>query len=465
ALGGAVLGVLIAIWGSTALRAVPMIAAFPIKFQTGLDAVGLTFAIVLGLLCGVISGAPPALQLAAVDPQSALRAGVRARGRSRVRNVLMGVEVALALVVLVMAGLFVQRFSETRDTDPGFRVEGVLLAVYDVSAREIDDAAARDLAATLLSRLRALPDVESAAIATSVPLDIHGVALRPFALEGRARISADLDRALSNVVTPEYFRTMGIELSAGRDFADLRDVAAAPQAIVNEEFARRYLDGAEPLGRRLEAAGRQYVITGVARNSLYDAFGEPPKAIVYYSYRDRPYSSGEIHVRTRAGIELTLAPELRRIMREIDPSVPIYDVRTLNDHVERNLFFRRVPARIFVVLGPLLLLLAAIGIYAVVDYSVARRTSEMGVRLALGATAGRVAAQVAGENLRVVGVGALIGWTIAFLVYIHVAPGAPLDVSAFVGVPILLLLVAAAASLLPARRAGRIDPLVALRQE
>ncbi len=465
ALGGVVLGMLIALWGSSALRAVPMIAAFPIKFQTGLDAVTLTFAMTLGILCGVIAGAPPALHLAGIDPQSALRAGVRARGKSRMRNALMGVEVALALVVLVVAGLFLRRFSETRDTDPGFRVEGVVLAAYDLSARQFDDAAARDLAATLLARLRALPGVEGAAIARSVPLDIHGLPLRSFVLEGRASSGAEPDRALSNLVTPDYFKAMGIALVAGSDFADLRDVGAPAQAIVNEEFVRRYADGTEPLGRRIAVGERQYVITAVVRNSLYDAFGEPPKAIVYYSYRDRPASSGEIHIRARAGSEMTVVPELRRIVREIDPSISLYDVRTLNDHVERNLLFRRIPARIFVVLGPLLLVLAAIGIYAVVDYSVARRTSEMGVRLALGATAGRVVAQVVRENMRVVGIGAAVGWMIAFMVYIHVAPGAPPDIPAFVGVPILLLAVAAAASLLPARRAGRIDPLVALRHE
>jgi ABC-type antimicrobial peptide transport system permease subunit len=170
-------------------------------------------------------------------------------------------------------------------------------------------------------------------------------------------------------------------------------------------------------------------------------------------------------VRARVGGEVTLAAELREVMREIDAAVPLYDVRTLNDHVERNLLFQRIPARIFVVLGPLLLVLAAIGIYAVVDYSVARRTSEIGVRLALGATKSRVVTQVVRENLRVVGIGGVVGWLAAYMVYIHAAPGAPINVLVFAGVPALLLAVATAASLVPARRAGRVDPLVALRQE
>src|SRR5207247_1128360 len=159
---------------------------------------------------------------------------------------------------------------------------------------------------------------------------------------------------------------------------------------------------------------------------------------------------GEIHVRARAGAETALAPEVRRAVREIDSELPIFNVRTLTDHVETNLVFRRVPARMFAVLGPLLLALAAIGIYAVVAYSVARRTTEIGVRLALGATARRVVAQIVGESLQVIGVGALAGWLIAFAVDLDVFGGS-IDLAVFLGVPALLLLVAAKMSECPTR--------------
>jgi ABC-type antimicrobial peptide transport system permease subunit len=200
------------------------------------------------------------------------------------------------------------------------------------------------------------------------------------------------------------------------------------------------------------------------KNSLYNAFGEPPTPILYFSLRDRPSASGEIHLRTRAGSETSIATDLRRVVRDLDPELPVYDVRTLSDHIEANLIFRRIPARMFAVLGPLLLLLAAIGIYAVVAYAVSVRTAEIGVRLALGATARQLVAQFVGEHLLVIGVGALAGWLLAFAVVVDVL-SAPLDPAVFAGVPLILLIVATLASWWPARRVTRVDPMLALRAE
>lgn len=465
ALSGAALGAVLAVWGTTALRAAPMIGAFPIRFQTSIDGTSLLVAALLGVGCALVFGAAPALQLLRLDPVAAMRSGARWAGRSPMRNLLMATEVGLALVTLVVAALFLESFGETRDTDPGFHRDGVLLAAYDVAGRGGDQSSTRELAARLLDRLRALPAVEVVAIASTVPLDIHGFPIRSFTLEGRARGETGTDRALSNVVTRDYFRVMEIPFREGREFVELRDAAAEPQAIVNEEFARRFLDGAEPIGRRIAAGGERYTIVGIVENSVYDAFGESAQPMIFYSYRDRPAALGQIHIRTAAGREQALVPELRRVMREIDATLPLYDVRTLDEHVERNLIFRRIPARMFAVLGPLLLVLAAIGIYAVVAHTVARRTNEIAVRLALGAPARRVVGQIVADSLRVASTGAWIGWGLAFLVYIHAAPGRPLDLPAFLGVPVLLLLVSAFASWLPARRASKVDPLSALRQE
>ncbi len=464
ALLGSLLGIAIAMWATDALRAAPMIGAVPIKFQTHVDLYGLAFAISLGSVCGLLFGVAPAVQLARIEPQAALHAGARSSGRSPVRNALMAAEVALTLLVLMAAALFVRNFSEARETDPGFRRDGVLLAEYDLSGRDTSATASRDFASRLLGRLRALPGVESAAIATSVPLDIHGLPLRGFALEGRASVDAAPDRALSNIVTPDYFATMGIPLRAGTDFAALDDGVAPPQVVVNEEFVRRFVVEGEPIGRGLVTRSRRYVIVGVVRNSLSESFTEKPTPVMYFSYRDRPASMGQIHVRTRPGGESLLGPAIERVVHTLDPTLPVYDVRTLGEHVDKNLFLRRIPARMFVVLGPLMLVLAAIGIYAVVSYSVSRRTTEIGIRMALGATAPRVVRQIIGETLVVVGAGASAGWLLMFVVALHLLGGV-INLSVFVGVPALLLLVAACASWLPARRATLGDVVVAFKHE
>jgi len=466
ALAGAALGGAIAWWGTGLLNSMPplRVRGIPISFETSLDTLSLAFAIALGLVCGLVFGLAPALQLARLDPQTTLRAGASTAPRSALRNSLMAIEVALAVVVLVAGGLFLRAFMQTRSEDPGFRRDGVLLAEYDLSGRNVPEPALRSFTATLLERVRALPGVESAAIGLTVPLDIHGMPTRFFTLEGRARSDDALDEALMNTVTPGYFAVMGLPILAGHDFADLRDTASPAQAIVNEAFVRHFVDGADAVGRRLATRGKTYIIAGVVRNSLYNAFGEPPMPIIYFSYRDRLSPMGDLHVRPKAGTESAMAGDLRRIVRDLDPELPLYDIRTLSDHIEANLIFRRIPARMFSVLGPLLLLLAAIGIYAVVAYAVSLRTTEIGVRMALGATARRLIAQFVAEHLLVIGAGALVGWAVAFAVIVNIL-SAPMDAAVFTGVPVLLLAVAALASWWPARRVTKVDPMLALRSE
>jgi predicted permease len=463
-LGAAAVGVAIASWGTNALRAVPLMTTqFPVRFQTDLDGSTLAFAAMLGVLSAVLFGLAPAIQLSRISPQFILRAGSGLTARGGLRYALMAAEVGLAIVVLVTAGLFLRTFQQSQDTDPGFRVPGVLLAAYDLAGRDVSLDDARIFADRVLTQLRALPDVESAALAVSIPLDIHGLPARAFALEGRARADGAEDRSLTNLVTPGYLETMGIALVAGRDFVALSDTAAAPEVIVNQEFVRRFLVDGEAIGRRLTVGETAYVIVGVARTSLNESFTEAPTPVIYFSYRDRPARFGEMHLRTRLGDETLLAPAVRRALRLVDASLPIYNVRTLAQHVDMSLAMRRIPARMFVVLGPLILVLAAIGIYAVVAYSVSQRTAEIGVRMALGASGGTVVSQIIREHVVVVLGGAAVGWALVAYVYTRVLRG-DFDLVAFVIVPVVLIAVAAAACWLPARRASRVDPVVALRQ-
>ncbi len=462
---GAGLGMLIAWWGTEALRAMPAYGAFPVRFQTSLDGMGLLFATVLGVGSGLLFGAAPAVQLGRVDPQQALRSGSKAAGRSVIRDGLMALQCGLALLVLVVAGLFFQGFVETQGTDPGFRVDGVLIATYDLGPLAPNDDYARQFATNLLDRLHRVPSIESVALANSMPLDIHGLPARGFRLEGRAVTTEQQEMALSNIVSPGYFRTTGVPIVAGEDFAGMTNTSLPPQVIVNEEFVRRYVAPADPLGRRLVNGNTTYIIVGVVKNSTYDAFGEPPTPAFFFSWRDRPRYLGEVHLRAKPGAETLLASEVQRAVRELDASLPVYNVRTMAEHIERNLFLRKIPARMFVVIAPLLLALVAIGIYAVVSYSVSQRTREIGVRIAMGATGDRVVWQIVKEGLIVASAGLVLAWVIAGMVQTHLFSGGAGAWVVLVTVPMMLFAVAAFSCWLPARRATLVDPVVALRTE
>lgn len=454
ALAGTALGAALAVWGTRALMVLPL-TGLPIRFETSVDGMGLAFALGLGIFSGLAFGLIPATQLASVSPSVALRASANAPSASRLRKIVMGFQVGLALIVLIVAAMFFRSFMETRTTDPGFERERVLLAAYDLAGRNAGPSFSRELATRTIDRLSTVPGVERVAIASSVPLDIHGLPSRVFTVEGHVRLDDGFDEALTNVVTPGYFDVMGIPITAGRDFADLNDTDTAPQAIVNEEFVRRFVRSGVPIGRRMEARGRQIIIAGVVRNSLYNAFGEPPAPAIYFSYRDMPQSRGEIHLRTRGSAATSLAPEVRRVMRDVDGELPVFNVRSMADHVETNLIFRRIPARMFAVLGPMLLVLAAIGIYAVVAYAVAVRTIEIDIRVALGATPARVVRQFVSEYLPAIGIGSLLGWLVALIASSQVPGGRAADVAVFAGVPAILMGVALIACSLPAWRAAK----------
>jgi predicted permease len=463
---GTAFGVALAWWGTEALRAVPMPTAFPIRFETRIDVTTCLFAAALGLASALVFGVAPAWRLARIDPQTSIRsAGVALGGHRRLTQIFMAVEVGLALVVLVLAAVFLERFARAQTTNPGFRREGVLLSAYDLRERNrgVDEAASARFARDLIDRLRAVPSVESAAIASAVPLDIHGLPTRAFLLEGRRRPDGAQDQALTNTVTPGYFRTMGIPIQHGADFAELGDASAPLQAIVNEAFVRTFAPGLTLLGRRLDSAGREYTVVGVVKDSIYEAFDEPPTPFIYLSYRDRPVPFGEVHVRTRGDSATLVAADVRRLVNGIDPSMTVYNVRTLADNVEQNLVFERIPARMFGLVGPLLLLVAAIGISAVVAHGVSERRREIGVRLALGATARVVTFGLVVETMQVVGFGAAAGWAVAYVLDRDVLRSASFDAMRFVVVPVLLLVVAAVACWVPARRAARTNPVTALR--
>ena len=257
---------------------------------------------------------------------------------------------------------------------------------------------------------------------------------------------------------------MGVPIVAGRDFADMSDTTLGPQVMVNQEFARRFTTG-EVVGRRLIYRERTFTIAGIVRDSTYEAFGEPPTPAMFFAFRDRPSVMAEIHLRAKSGTETTFAAEIQRAVRELDASLPVYNIRTMTEHVDRNLWLRKIPARMFLIIAPLLLALVSIGIYAVVSYTVAHRTAEIGVRIALGATSRGVVRQIVRDGMTVIAAGAALAWVLALMVDLHLFAGGAEDLPVLLGVPVILLAVAWVSCWLPARRATLVDPTVALRSE
>jgi predicted permease len=449
----------------------PMTLNLPVKMVAHIDGTTLAFSLLLGAACGLVFGLAPALHLAGSNVGATLKTGGRGPGPAtphRLRDVLVGVEVALAVVVLVLAGLFLKSFRNSQTTDPGFNPRNVLLAQFDLGAKGYDKANARAFVRDLLPRLRALPGVEMAATAGFVPLDFRGLAPSRYAVDGRPVDPAAPDRSLYTVVSPGYLQTVDIPLVAGRDFVDLADTDKPAEVIVNQELARRAWSGLSPLGRRFSMDGQTYEVVGVARDAKYASLSERPTPMAYISLRDRVKLNQTLFLRIH-GDPLACAPAVRRAIREFDPYLPVRDVRTLAQHVADNTFMLRVPARLLTVLGPLALLLAAIGIYSVLSYATAQRLPEIGVRLALGATPAEIVTLVVGQGLAVVAAGLAAGLAAAYLISAYLAPSlvnVPAgDPAVILGAALVILAVAALACWLPARHASQVDPIAALRAE
>ena len=408
-------------------------------------------------LCAVIFGAAPALQLARVDPQAVPSRRVdTSRRAASLRQVLMAAEVALALVVLVAAGLFLQSFRQTRD-DPGFRARRACCWRPTISTGATSTADVRPERSPLgcWTSCAACPDVESAAIATADPARHSRLAAarvharRPRAHRRRARSRAVEHRDAR--LLRDDGHSARWPATTSRDLA--RHVDAGARRSSTRSSSGATSSAREALGRRLDIGARQRTsIAGVVRNSLYESFGEPPTPIVYLSYRDRPSRAGRNpRAHTRRRRDAAGAAGAPRGVRDLDPALPVYNVRTLTQHVEMNLALRRIPARMFVVLGPLLLVLAAIGIYAVVAYTsrIAPRRSACAWRSAPPRRRGRT--DRARESRRDRGRGVRGLGVRRSLVYTRLLRGS-LDVPAFVGCP---------AGALARRHRGVLDPRAA----
>jgi predicted permease len=473
ALGG-VGGVMLASWGVSLLGSFLPATNLPVTLaELSLDGRTLLLTALLALATGVGFGLLPAWRGSRLKFGEVLKQGGRSvgggAGHHRLRQAFVVAQVALSLVLLMCAGLCLKGLQRARQVPLGFEPEGVLIARMQIGMNGYTEQTGRGFYRRLLQRLAATPGVEEATLASWLPLGFEGCKGHGVDVEGYQRPAGENPTYEYAVVAPRYFAALRIRLVAGREFAERDDAEAMPVAIVNEAFAGRFWPGQNPLGRRFRAAGKDWTVVGVAEAGKYNRIEEEPWPFFYLPYLQYvPDLDLGLVVRTQ-GDPVKLARTVSGVVRDLDGSVALQGTMRMKDHVAAALFVQRTASSLLTALSLVSLTLAALGVYAVMAYAVSQRRQEFGIRMALGARAGDVVLQVARMGLGLTGLGVALGLGLGAAVT-RLLTGflygvSPYDPWTLGGVPLLLGAVAMLACWLPARRAARVDPMVALRSE
>ena len=469
-LGGAV-GMLLAKW---ALGAVVTLGAdlIPRAVEIRLDPVAVAFSLLITLVTGLAIGLLPALQAAHVNVNETLKEASRGStgAGQRLRSSLLVAEVAVSLVLLIAAGLLVTSFARLQRVAPGFEPEGVFTAQLVLPPQRYDSDKLVAFYEQFYKRLAALPGSTSAALTDRVPLT-GAQTPAPVAVIGRpVPPMSERPNANRHLVSPTYFTTLRIPIRAGRDF-DERDSARVPHVvIVNETFARRHFPGEDPIGRSLITGMGQLPsqIVGMVADARSTGLNTPPEADYFLPALQRPETFTNILVRTNLS-PAAMAPVVRDALRAVDPDLPLLQPQALSTRIAQTIADRRLALVLLAGFAALALVLASLGVYSVMAHLVAFRTNEIGIRMALGASPRAVMRMVLGHGRRLTLLGIALGVAGAFLVTRLMQQALfevdPADPFIYLVVAAMLLLVAEFASWLPARRATRIDPVIALRGE
>jgi predicted permease len=468
---GGVLAMIVALWGAELITRIPIPGPLPFALDFTPDLRVLAFALVVSVATGLLMGLAPALQASRPDLAAALRDDAHGPVRSRLRGAIVVAQVAMSLVLLVAAGLFVRSLRNAGSIDPGFSTRNALLVTLDLDLVGYEDGRGRAFYRELRERLAALPGVEAVSLTTSVPLAAFGGSRRSLAVRGHAPAPGEEMEFHVASVGPGYFETMGVPLVRGRGFTE-QDRPGAPGAVVvNESFARRFWPGQDPIGMEVGLMGEDgpwSTVVGLARDGKYVSRGEEPKPFWYIPFEQEYRPAATLIVRT-AGDPSALAGAARAAVRAIDAGVPVAELRTLRESLDGSLLPAKLAGLLLGAFGLLGLLLASIGLYGVVAFNVVQRTRELGIRMALGARASDVVALVVGYGARLLLVGLALGLVLA-LAFARFVRGflyglSPSDPVTYAGVALVLAAIALVASWLPARRAARVDPMIALREE
>ena len=444
----------------------PMDVDFSADLQ--LSPLVVAFAFGVSLLTGLLFGLAPALQATNPSLIPALKGEAPAgQSRSRASKGLVVAQMALSIVLLVSAGLFLRDLQNATTVDKGFVAENLLVADLAPELQGYDRARSEELYRRLRERLTSLPNVKAVGYTAIVPLGLNEsdsyVEVAGYTPAKNENMSLQV-----NWVTPGYFEAMGIPMKEGRDFTDRDDSASARVMVVNEQMARKYWAGASPIGRTVKYGGKEHTVIGVVPTGKYQRLGEPPTPFYYLAQAQHWREGMSIVIRT-TGDPQRVAPVLRSAAAAFDETLPVSDIRTMTKHLGIALLPARLAAAALGVFGLLGLVLASIGMYGVMAYTVSQRRREIGIRMAIGAAGRDVVGMIMRQGLTLVVVGAAIGIGGALaasrlLRGILYSPSV-VDPVTFAGVPLLLTAVAALASWLPARRASGVDPLEALRRE
>ena len=473
------LGMLLAFWMIDLLIAFKPPIDVPIALNVPVDMRALGWTFLLSLLTGIIFGLAPALQSSKPDLTRALKddAGGQGFRRSRLRDMFVAGQIAMTLLLLICAGLFLRALTHASTVHPGTEPERVHTATLDPQFFGYDETQILEFYRQLLERVRSSPGVEGVGLAMMIPVG-NAQAGMLIGIEGDESFGADLTDEHSagvkvehNIVTPGYLRTMKIPLMRGRDFTDADKAGAANYAIIDDTMARRYFADADPLGQRFKDAEKTYEIIGVAESGTYRSLNSEPRPFIYL-----PFAQGSgkrnsrmlLHVRSSIGAGEIYAA-IRREVALIDRNIPLQEPMPVSDYIEFSLLPQRIMAGVAGVFGLTGLVLAGLGIFGMVSYSVAQRTHEIGIRMALGAQGADVLKLIMRQGLRVTLIGAVAGLAGAFAATRFLESllfgVSATDAVTFAGVSLLLMGVALLASYIPARRATKVDPLVALRYE
>ncbi|MFZ0592267.1 MAG: ABC transporter permease [Bryobacteraceae bacterium] len=478
AVAGGALGLLLAFWASRSLLILMSHSSSPLSLSVRPDGTVLGFTLLVSLLTAILAGIVPAWRAARTNLAPSLvestRSAGKGGGRSRLARSLVVLQVALSLVLLIGAGLLARSLENLKDFYPGFNKENVLLLALNPGMLDYTGTRTNTLYQTLLERIAALPGVRAASFSMDTPLSggSNGTQVK---VEGyKPQSGKELTPTGLNLVGPTYFTTIETPILLGRDFTAADQAPAPKVAVVNEAFARDYFGSANPLGRRISTPGwvgdpSWFEIVGVVKDAKQQDLREPASPTAYMPVSQSGVPSGvTFEVRTAKNPTAISAAVLHAIA-QIDSRLPVFNVRTLSEQVNDSLIQERLIASLSSLFGALALILAAVGLYGLMTYAVNRRTNELGIRMALGAQRGEIARMVLRESLLLVVIGLVVGIPVSLiasrLISSELYGLKPFDPITLAAAGLTLMAIAALAGYLPARRASRVDPMVALRYE